>query len=106
MTPEQARHRADLLAALDGPDPADPTWPQITAQLLGDERLPRVERPRWRQVKAAEGDHDPLGCPPCRTRRHVLACEGNGCPCRCRTFLDFGGRLDPTAPDNGDRWVA
>jgi hypothetical protein len=106
VTPEQRRHRAELLAALDGPDPQDPTWPQVAAQFLGTDQLPRVERPRHRQIKAAEADHDPLGCPPCRTRRHGQSCEGNGCPCRCRVIVGFDGCTDPTAPFVSDRVVA
>jgi hypothetical protein len=45
-------------------------------------------------------------CQPCRDRRHAPACDGCGCQCRAVLGLDLFEGGDPTAPDNGDRWVA
>jgi hypothetical protein len=103
---EQARHRGDLLAALDAYDRPRSGRPRTSSR-------PQVSDRQQRNLRhmglTAETDQHPAVCVACLAGTHGPDCEAGSCVCRCRAMLGLDGPFpggDPTAPDIGDQWVA
>ncbi len=109
---EQACHRADLEAALDGPGLGDAAWRALAAQVLGHAPTPRVDRPRAPRSDQAKArrKRGATVCTACRARRHgpdcAIATHADGaflrCGCGCRAVLGLTAFLDATAPEVAD----
>lgn len=109
---EQARHRDDLEAALDGLASGDATWRELAGQVLGEMPTPRVDRPRSPRSPEARARRQARSavCAACQDRRHgpdcAIATIAGGhlvrCRCTCRAVLGLTAFLDATAPEVAD----